>query len=193
MIRYLRLSLIVIFLVVIAVVTRLSDHTPNVSPLTAVALTAGYFLPLPIALATPILASVLADITLGFAGLLTTASIYLSYVLAVLLGRYLRPILKPLSGLGLALLAAVIFYLLTNFAVWLESGLYPRTAEGLLQSYYFALPFFRMSLLGDVAWSSVFFLAVAYAPVAARKRIQLDQLSTAGHWLVCGIKRIINS
>ncbi|OGY98648.1 MAG: hypothetical protein A2855_01295 [Candidatus Liptonbacteria bacterium RIFCSPHIGHO2_01_FULL_57_28] len=60
--------------------------------------------------------------------------------------------------LGFGVLAgSTLFYLTTNFAVWILSPWYTHDLSGLLSSYTLALPFFRNSLLADLLWSGAFF------------------------------------
>ena len=56
-----------------------------------------------------------------------------------------------------SLAGSVIFYLVTNWAVWAFGTYYPANLGGLLESYNMALPFFRNSLLGDIAYTTVLF------------------------------------
>jgi hypothetical protein len=51
-----------------------------------------------------------------------------------------------------------LFYVVTNFAVWITpNGLYPHTLDGLIQCYVMALPFFRNDMAGNVLWSATLF------------------------------------
>lgn len=52
--------------------------------------------------------------------------------------------------IGGTTLGAIIFFLLTNAAVWAFGTMYPHTLSGLMESYTMAIPFFRNSLLGDI-------------------------------------------
>jgi hypothetical protein len=45
---------------------------------------------------------------------------------------------------------SVVFFLLTNTAVWAFGTMYTHDLSGLVQSYYMALPFFRNELLGNI-------------------------------------------
>lgn len=49
--------------------------------------------------------------------------------------------------LGGAALSATSFFLLSNFAVWMEGGIYPHTGGGLAACYIAALPFFRNDII----------------------------------------------
>ena len=58
---------------------------------------------------------------------------------------------------GNALLASIIFFLITNFSVWL-SGYYGLTLTGLWTCYVMAIPFFGNTLLGTLFYTGVFWL-----------------------------------
>jgi hypothetical protein len=59
--------------------------------------------------------------------------------------------------------AASIYYLLSNFTVWVGGGLdianqpYPKTMAGLLHCYAEAIPFYRGSLYATLIFSSILF------------------------------------
>jgi hypothetical protein len=64
--------------------------------------------------------------------------------------------------------SSALFFVGTNFAVWVSSGMYEHTLSGLVSCYVAALPFLRNSLLGDLFWSGMLF--GAYALVGAARR-----------------------
>lgn len=53
--------------------------------------------------------------------------------------------------------ASVVFYLISNFGVWVGWHMYPASFAGLVQCYAAALPFFRNALLGDIGWCALMF------------------------------------
>jgi hypothetical protein len=61
-----------------------------------------------------------------------------------------------------SLSASVIFFLITNFGVWLGSPIYPQGLEGLFMSYAAGIPFFHYTVLGDLFYSGVMFGAFEY-------------------------------
>jgi hypothetical protein len=115
---------------------------------------------------------------------LMMAAVYFGLALPVFFGGPLRRCL-PLDGrggalrscvalLGCAAGASLAFFLITNFATWWVSGIYPHTAAGLLNCYLLALPFFRFTLAGDAAFAVVFFGAyAAYRVWAAQRAVAL--------------------
>lgn len=156
--RFLALSA----LVLAAAAARLIPHPWNVSPVAAMALFAGaQYGSRSVALAVPLAAMLLSDALLGFHS--TMPFVYGALALTVLLGRRLR--IQSVDGrlIGASLASSVLFFLVTNAGVWLMEGLYPLTANGLWACYAAGIPFFRWTLLGDLAYSAVFFGALQLA------------------------------
>jgi asparagine N-glycosylation enzyme membrane subunit Stt3 len=84
-------------------------------------------------------------------------SVWGSFILVGLIGLFIRKrksITKIIVG---TLSGSVLFFLITNFAVWFFGNWYEKTFSGLGQCFYLALPFFRSSLLGDIFYVGVFF------------------------------------
>jgi hypothetical protein len=65
--------------------------------------------------------------------------------------------------LGSSLLLSVSFFLASNFSVWFEWHMYPKTFGGLIACYTAALPFFRNSMVADLACSVLLFMAARYS------------------------------
>lgn len=140
----------------IAMIARLVPHIPNFTPIGAMALFGGAHLNRRYALIAPIAALFLSDLFIGFYSPIVMVSVYGSFVLVGLIGIWLRKRKNPRNVLFAALISALLFFFITNFAVWL-SGFYSRGPEGLLTSYTMALPFFRGTLFGDLFYTAVFF------------------------------------
>ena len=149
--------LLLIGLIVMAAFARLLPHVPNVAPIGALALLGGAALPLPWSIVLPGAAMLLSDSIIGFDSMPITLAVYGSFAASALMGRVLRGGWMPWRLLGTSLASSILFYLVTNFAVWKFSGLYPSTLDGLALSYFYALPFFRNSLLGDLVYSFAIF------------------------------------
>jgi hypothetical protein len=152
-----RSSWIALFLAA-GVVSRWIPHPPNFSAFMAIALFAGFVLPLPLAMIVPIAAVFLGDLLLGFHDLMWV--VYLSLLPMILLGRVLPQMnAKPktwLAWAGAGLLASIFFFLTTNFAVWMTSGMYPQTMQGLSECFVLALPFFHNSILATWIFIAAF-------------------------------------
>jgi hypothetical protein len=143
-------------LVVIAAALRLLPHLPNFSPVTAMALFAGaYFTRSSWAIAIPLAAMVLSDSVIGFHSLLP--AVYGSFILVTLLGFALRERRGVLRIAGLAVTGSILFFVITNFAVWAQGGMYPQTPGGLSECFVAALPFLQTSVLGDLCYTGALF------------------------------------
>ena len=79
------------------------------------------------------------------------------YAAIVLLGTRLRANAKPLWIGAAALASATSFFLVSNFAVWLGSVMYPRTVSGLVTCYAAGLPFYQRDVLGTLLFAAVMF------------------------------------
>jgi len=96
----------------------------------------------------------ISDIFLGFHK--TMIYVYVSFLLIVLIGRLIKK--DNWQSLILAsLTSSILFFIITNFGVWQLGLMYPKTVDGLFQSYTMALPFFRNTFLGDLIYSFSFF------------------------------------
>lgn len=154
-------------MVLLAAFSRLVPHAPNFTAVGAMALFGGaYFTRKSWALLVPLLALWLSDIVLNnvvYRQYYPTFTLeanpwtYGTFAAIVLLGAMLLKRVKPLSVVLTSLLASVLFFVVSNFAVWLGSSMYPQTAAGLLACYTAALPFFGNTLAGDLFWSGVLF------------------------------------
>ena len=75
-----------------------------------------------------------------------------------------RPSRRSFWRVGAAALASsVLFYVVTNFGMWLFSGIYPRTLGGLEACYIAAIPYFGNTLVSDALYSAIFFGIFALA------------------------------
>ncbi len=146
-----------------AAAMRLLPHPPNFSPIAAMALFSGAYLPRrALAFVAPFAALLLSDALLGgfYAGM---EFVYLSFALTVLIGWAIARRKSPLTIGGAAVASSVLFFMLTNLGVWLFSGMYPRTLDGLVACYVAALPFFQNTVAGDLFFTGLLFGGFALA------------------------------
>jgi hypothetical protein len=158
--------LFVIMGMVLATATwRVVPHAWNLAPVGALALFAGATLtPRWVALLVPLVAMALSDLVLyALRGYPADPAAYLSYVLIVGIGFWLRSRRTVLPIAFAALASSVLFFAITNFAVWLTGGGLGRehTFSGLILCYIDAIPFFQNTLLGDLLFTVVLFGGLA--------------------------------
>ncbi len=155
-------NLAIVGIIALAAVTRLLPHPPNVTPLLAMALFGGAYIGNKnLAFALPIAAMFISDLFFGLHS--SMFAVYLCFAAVVALGFYLRQKKSPgrivLASLG----GSVLFFVVTNFSVWLLSGMYTLDLSGLTLCYTNALPFFRNALFGNMAYTVVLFGGFAMA------------------------------
>jgi len=93
----------------------------------------------------------------------TQLFVYAGIVITVMLGFALKNRTRALPIAGASLISSVIFFILTNFGVWMMQDMYPHDAAGLIASYVAALPFFTNSILGDLGFAALLFGVFSFA------------------------------
>lgn len=168
---------IVLFLVVLGVLARFLPHPPNFVPIAALALFGAVYLPKKWALLVPLSAMLISDIFIGFYDVAVMLSVYGSFVLIGLLGMWLKKHKKWYTVGGSAVLGAVLFFVITNFAVWAFTPWYAKTLSGLWQCYLMALPFFRNTLLGNIFYVTCLFGVFELAHLGVKRRFVLPPVA----------------
>ncbi len=143
--------------ILIGAFARLIPHPANFAPIVAIALFGGTYLNKKQALTLPILAMIISDLFLGFDSLPMRLSVYGSFLLAVLIGFWLKNHKNPKNIILASLFSSILFFVITNFAVWVFGAMYPKSLNGLMECYLLAVPFFRNTVLGDLFYSGAFF------------------------------------
>jgi len=145
-----------------AAASRLVPHPPNVAPITALALFGGaHFSSKRLAFMVPLAALLLSDAVLGFYDQMWV--VYGSFCMIACIGFQLRTKRTVFAIAAATLCSSILFFVVTNFGVWLFGSVYPRTAQGLATCYVAALPFFRNTLLGDCFYTGLLFGAFRLA------------------------------
>ncbi len=169
------IPLMALFRVFLAWQPTASEWTVGLSPLAAVALCAGVFLPRRLALAVPLGILLLSDlvIDLHYGANFFAPSLLARYGLLALVGLGGLALRRAPWGrslpavLGATLAGSIFFYVASNALTWLGSSAYPQTPAGLWQALTVGLPgylpsyvFFRNELVSDALYSIVFVACV---------------------------------
>jgi len=156
-------------LVALAALTRLLPHPHNFTPIGAIALFgAAYFNRQWLMLTVPFAALFLTDLFINnviyhelYSGQfqwITSWWIYVAFALIMVTGLgILGSKVTGVRVFGASISASAIFFLVTNFSVWAESGMYPKTALGLAACYTAGVPFLGNTILGDLFFSAAMF------------------------------------
>ena len=161
-----------VLLVAGGVVTRLyCEDLPNFAPVAGASLFAGwYFSRRAFAFSTPLLIMGISNLWLGGYNSVVLISVMSCLLVSSCLGIWLRSrsdsvavnrtekptwkstVLSRLAIIGCAAAGSVLFFVVTNFAVWMAWPTYT-----LLETYIQAIPFYRFTLYGDLFFSVVLF------------------------------------
>src|SRR5258707_6203352 len=151
-------------IIVIAAALRIAPHPWNFTPVGAMALFSGALIrDRRLAFTFPLLALFAGDLFVGFYKLTVMLIVYASFLLSVLIGRWVQNHRSLARISGATLLGTIQFFLVTNFAVWWLLNSYPKTAQGLAACYLAGVPFFWNTLAGDAFYSALLFGAYALA------------------------------
>jgi len=163
---------IIIFLILVTLgaVFRLLPHPWNFTPIAAITLFSGVYLGKRYAILVPILAMFFSDIFLGFYEWKLMLAVYGSFALVGLIGLAIKKQKSLETILAGSLTASILFFLITNFAIWQFTSWYPKTLPGLIQCFILALPFFRNTLLGDLFFTGILFGAYELVLIFVEKK-----------------------
>ena len=173
-------------IIFLAAIVRLMPHPHNFTPIGAMALFgAACFGRTPLSVLAPLATLWISDLILnnlilkpqfpqyypeGFIWI-TSAWIYVAFLMITALGWLLLSKISIGRLLGASLSASLIFFLVTNFSVWLGSSVYPQNTAGLLTCYIAGIPFFWNTLAGDLTYTAIMF--GVYFLVARRVQVQV--------------------
>jgi len=170
--------LTLILLLTLGITTRFLPHPANFTAIGAIAIFGGLYLPRRWAIVGPLVAMFVSDIFIGFYSLPIMASVYAGFVIMGLIGLAVRNQIKATTVLAGTVLGSVIFFILTNFAVWIFGTMYAHSLAGLAQCYIAALPFFKNSLLSDIFYVSIMVGGYEFLINYIRERDSLPTLPT---------------
>ncbi|MEN3014523.1 MAG: DUF6580 family putative transport protein [bacterium] len=169
--------LAVIILIAFGVYYRLIPHEPNFSPLIPITVFCGFIISRKtnvwIAGLVPLAVLFISDFFIGFyKGMFF---VYLSFIVCFLLSFvyskffYFEDRIKQVLNVNAsALINSIVFFVISNFGVWLFSNMYDKTLGGLAECFFMALPFFKNSMLSAVIFTTLIFLS--YYALEERKK-----------------------
>jgi len=132
------------FFVIIIALSRIIPHPPNFTPILASAIMSPMLIKnKKFAIMLPLLAMFISDLIIGFH--IYQSVVYFSILIIILFSSINKK--NYISLIFTVLVSCVLFFILTNFAVWVAWDYYPKTFIGLLNCYTLAIPFFYNTLI----------------------------------------------
>lgn len=160
------------FIVVVAASLRLIPQPPNFSPIGAIALFSGaIFISKVWKYILPIAILYFSDFMLNN-GLLRTwfseseglvffsqymIPNYIAFVLAIIIGHLFIKKITVSRVLGGAISFSVVFFLISNFGVWLSTPTFTKDFAGLTSAYIAGWPFFQNTIAGNLVYCTILF------------------------------------
>tara|TARA_B110001454_G_C12579400_1_gene375429 strand:- start:258 stop:785 length:528 start_codon:yes stop_codon:yes gene_type:complete len=137
---------------------RIIPHPWNFTPIIAVAIMSSYFFKnIYLSYLVLLVSMLLSDVFIGF-----YEGMYFTYISLFLITFIFFRINKKINTKSLFIFSffgSLIFYLASNFGVWILSGMYEKNLNGLLTCYVLAIPFFKNTFLSTIIFSYTAFFA----------------------------------
>ena len=146
----------IIFITLILVLSRIIPHPPNFTPILAGII----FLPfikkdLTFSVIVPLAAMLISDLIIGMHSLMLWT--YGSIMFLSCLTYYFNQ--DNILRIGsLAVITPMIFFLVSNFGVWITGSYYARDISGLMECYFNAIPFYASSAISCMLFTALFYL-----------------------------------
>lgn len=154
-------------IIALAIAARFIPGAANFSPVYAGLLFGGAYLKKRDSLWFPILLLAGSDLLVN--SLLYQTSFqsmqilnWVGFAAIVMVGWWLQKRVSVRNVLVASIAGPSVFFLISNFAVWIGGGMYPPTFGGLAACYAAAIPFYGNSLVSAVLFSGILFGAYEY-------------------------------
>ncbi len=156
-------------LIIVAILSRLIPHPQNLTPIGGISLFgAAYYSKRYWAFLIPILSMWLSDLLINnilythyfdsfvwfYPGAWFT---YGAFAIIIAVGYLLLKTVSIKNLLWASIFASIAFFLISNFGVWLSSGMYAPSVNGLLNCYLAGIPFLQNTLIGDFVYTGLLF------------------------------------
>ena len=152
LLKNLKFEIFPISLILILAFSRLIPHPPNFTPIIATALMSGFLLKNKhLSLIVVLISMVISDLIIGFYS--SYFFVYFSLILIILIfSKFIKKVnFKNLFVLSIS--SSLLFFVVTNFGVWMMGDLYEKNLNGLALCYILAIPYFTNTLLSTIFFS----------------------------------------
>lgn len=167
--NYKKLSIVFFALILSVSLSRIIPHPPNFTPIVSLAIIGPFLFGNVYFCIFCILCSmIISDYFIGFHDGL--AQIYLIISLICILFNKFKKKLNSINLLYFSFSGSLIFFILSNFNVWLFGDMYSKDIDGLISCYVMAIPFFSNTLISTIIFSYlIFFVSNEMAKISYLK------------------------
>jgi hypothetical protein len=127
------------FIFLFLTISRLIPHEPNFTPILSISILGYLFSKILLLKVLIVLGSMFfSDLIIGVHDFIIY--VYFSLMLLIIISNNKNYIYMIFLG-------PLIFFIITNFGVWLSSAYYTKNIDGLIECFYMAIPFFKNTIL----------------------------------------------
>lgn len=128
-----------VFIFFFLTISRLIPHEPNFTPILSISILGYLFSKILWLKVLIVLGSMFfSDLIIGVHDFIIY--VYFSLMLLIIISNSKNYIYMIFFG-------PLIFFIFTNFGVWLSSSYYTKNIDGLIECFYMAIPFFKNTIL----------------------------------------------
>ena len=143
-------KMFLIFIVLVATLTRIAPHPPNFTPILSIALFSGLCFKNKFSFLVPLLIMIFSDFFIGNFDM--AVWVYPCLLIIFYLGKYFKTSFNFKNVIISSFIASILFFLISNFGVWIVG--YPKNISGFVNCYFMAIPFYKNTLLSTMMYSS---------------------------------------
>lgn len=137
----------------LGVISRLVDHPANFTPIGALIIFYGAKKGFLNAGLLAISIMIISDVLLGFS--FASIFVYAGFISYALIAGLYK---KRFGIVSAPVISSIAFFVITNLGVWLGPW-YEHNVEGLIKCFTLAVPFYRNTILGDIVFMFLIYLA----------------------------------
>ena len=149
------------FIFLFLTISRLIPHEPNFTPILSISILGYLFSKILLLKVLIVLGSMFfSDLIIGVHDFI----IYVYFSLMLLI-----TISNNKNYIYMIFLGPLIFFIITNFGVWLNSTYYIKNIDGLIECFYMAIPFFQNTILSTFFYCILILLTKNFYQILLRK------------------------
>ena len=147
-----------LILILLMVFSRMIPHPPNFTPIIAIAIMSGYFFKnLHFSIIVLFCSMIIGDMFIGFYSNMFYVYFPLFIIIYFCFLKNNKINSKNLLIYGVS--SSLVFFIISNFGVWISGGIYEKNIAGLVNCYIMAIPFLKNTMISTVFFSYLSFIS----------------------------------
>ena len=148
-----------LILILLMIFSRLIPHPPNFTPIIAVAIMSGYlFKNLYLSISVLFFSMIVGDMFIGFYSNMFYVYFPLFIITYFCFLKNNKINSKNLLIYGVS--GSLVFFIVSNFGVWMSGGMYEKNIAGLVNCYLMAIPFLKNTIISTAFFSYLSFISI---------------------------------